>query len=818
MSPLRASPPDATEGDVETQVIVPLLQDDNYLAIPRSHIKSKEYLAPIDIDKGATRKSGYFPDYCIYIDSLPICVIEAKSPSNSTADAYKEACLYAHGLNRLFGSKINPCSIAIGTNGVTLSAGTWDSSPSIQCQIEDLAPGSKSLEDLKRLAGLVSLQGIGEEISRRIKFTGFRRAFNQDEGPTLINSKVGTNTFAADLGPILARYFTSRSQSDDEEIYDRAYINSTELISYDRTLESFLKDRIALSRKSGRSELRPTNREETQLASVLRQHEQHRPVGGALQLITGGVGAGKSLFARRYKEFLQPGDFKSRCHWAFLDFNDVPRNLDGGEEWVCTNFVASLLREGAPIDPTNPQDQERLFAPNIQARKAFYDRMNAGSAGRGDLERARDIEQWRQDPEILSECAARYLQGDRGECLIVVFDNVDRREAEEQLASFQLALWFMAKTRALVLLQMRDVTFELHKNEPPLDTYRTGTIFHISPPRFIDVVKRRLELSLEYLSAEAPDTVSYVLPSGMTISYPKTRAGEYLNKIYEEVFQKPRNVSTILEALSGRNVRQALDMFMSIITSGHMPEDLITSVARGHATNSISEYRLIKILMRGDYRYFNGKSGFVSNVFYCNADWKRPSNFLLAEVLYWLIVNRRIQGDNGHLGYFSVTHIADELETLGFVQEDVYDACKFALNEGLIEADTLSVIELGMNDAVKSTASGWAHLRILSERVEYLSAVLPTTPIYDDDLRDLVFDRMKMENRYGELRLHQAIHLVEQFNKYLRAQKRALDEHPEYGKKSRSGAQYILEKVQAGLDHAQGKPRPAQQDVDDLDR
>ena len=77
---------------------------------------------------------------------------------------------------------------------------------------------------------------------------------------------------------------------------------------------------------------------------------------------------------------------------------------------------------------------------------------------------------------------------------------------------------------------------------------------------------------------------------------------------------------------------------------------------------------------------------------------------------------------------------------------------------------------------------------------------------------------MKMENRYGELRLHQAIHLVEQFNKYLRAQKRALDEHPEYGKKSRSGAQYVLEKVQAGLDHAQGRPRSAQQDVDDLDR
>ena len=42
---------------------------------------------------------------------------------------------------------------------------------------------------------------------------------------------------------------------------------------------------------------------------------------------------------------------------------------------------------------------------------------------------------------------------------------------------------------------------------------------------------------------------------------------------------------------------------------------------------------------------------------------------------------------------------------MGFVRDDVHDACNFALNEGLIEADTLSSIELGDADAVKSTAS-----------------------------------------------------------------------------------------------------------------
>ena len=318
MAIIETCDPDATEGDVETQVVLPLLVDDNYLSIPRYKIKSKEFLAPLDIDKGRTKKSGYIPDFCIYIESLPVCVIEVKSPSNSTEDAHTEACLYAHALNRLFAADINPCSVVIGVNGITIKAGFWDTTPVVNCNITDLVPGSQILEKLRQLANIVQLTENAESISAKIKFMGYERPFNQGEGPALINSKVGTNTFAADLGPILARYFTSRSQADDEEIYDRAYINSSELMAYDRNLQSFLKDRITLSKKSGRSELRPNNKTEAQLESVLRNHGRERPIGGALQLMTGGVGAGKSLFARRYKEFLQPGDIKSSCHWAFF--------------------------------------------------------------------------------------------------------------------------------------------------------------------------------------------------------------------------------------------------------------------------------------------------------------------------------------------------------------------------------------------------------------------------------------------------------------------------------------------------------------------
>lgn len=314
--------------------------------------------------------------------------------------------------------------------------------------------------------------------------------------------------------------------------------------------------------------------------------------------------------------------------------------------------MESVQQEGAPISLVDSDMQETIFAANLKSRKAFYDRMNAVGERRGDLEAARDIEQWRQDPETSATAIARYLHGDRAENLVVVFDNVDRRSASEQLVCFQLAQWFMAQTRCLVILSMRDVTFELFKNEPPLDTFKSGTIFHISPPRFIDVVKKRLELSLEALDEEISGQVGFSISSGAQIAYDAEQASSFLRTVYEEIFERPRNISKIIEALAARNVRQSLDMFLTILTSGHMREEHLTQIAMKQQNFRLSEYTLIKILMRGDNRFFSDSSGMIANIFHCDGQWHRPSNLLCSEILYWLIGKRKAPGENGHMAIF----------------------------------------------------------------------------------------------------------------------------------------------------------------------
>src|SRR4051794_35844354 len=116
----------ATEGDVEAQVVMPLLTQREFLGIPLDEVRSKNGISARNIGKGKKQKVGYVPDFCVYKQSLPVLVVEAKTPVNDVHQAYAEARLYTSEINRSFPHKLNPCSRIIATNGISLLAGHWD--------------------------------------------------------------------------------------------------------------------------------------------------------------------------------------------------------------------------------------------------------------------------------------------------------------------------------------------------------------------------------------------------------------------------------------------------------------------------------------------------------------------------------------------------------------------------------------------------------------------------------------------------------------------------------------------------------------------
>jgi Type I restriction enzyme R protein N terminus (HSDR_N) len=626
-----------TESDVEQTIIYPLLSGGNYLAINERHIRTKEYLAPTKLDKAAERTTGYFPDYSIWEKAFPLMIVEAKRPSVTVEVGYQEAARYAQHLNQKYRTGVNPCRFVMACNGLRVLFGYWDAAPIFDEETENLVIGSQALERLKSLCGQAVLAAHALECLSRVKVLRASRPYFLAGGQALLNSKRPLNTFAAELSPILRRYFSSSADNRNPEIYGQAYVATAEVTEYDRVLESLMKDRISSRLNPLSLEIEPTRHSEPRLTKAISEFETARPREGQLQLITGRVGAGKSLFIRRYKELLQPDDQRAKRQWVFIDFNTGPADLRTAQAWLCETFLRSFGEENPSFDIYSADALEQIFAVELNRQKGIYEGLAKISIETAALRRMEDLAAWKDDAQKLAFGISRYFGGIKREIVAVVMDNVDRRNLNDQLDAFQLALWFMKESRAFVILQLRDETYERFKNQPPLDTFRTGIGFHISPPRFIHVVKRRPDLSLDFLVAQTEDRLEYTLPNGMRLSYPNTRVGEFLKVLYIDIFHNKKNISRVLQGLASADVRKALDMFVAILTSGHLSEAAITSQTQGAGSIAIPEYTVLKIiLMRTEYRFFSEDSGFVQNIFSVDQEWENPNNFLLIEILFFL--------------------------------------------------------------------------------------------------------------------------------------------------------------------------------------
>jgi hypothetical protein len=762
--------------------------------------------------------TGYYPDYSIWLRGLPVMIVEAKAPDVAPEEGYREASLYARHLNQKFPSGINPCARILATNGKTLLFGFWDAPPDLTLSLDDLRIGTAGLGSLQsRCSGQV-LDQTAQALSRQLRLGAMVYPFDLLGGQAVLNAKRPLNTFAADLSPILRRYFSSTPQENIHEIAEKAYVSSNEVTEYDRVLESLLKDRLAFRQHAIVKPLEPKKHEEPNVARAIATFDEQRPPQGQLQLIQGPVGAGKSLFARRYRDVLQSPEDAVRTRWAFIDFNtSTMGDAASAERWVQESFIEAFQAENPSIDLFSGPVQRGVFSRNIQKRRSVYEELERVSPEKAAAQRAVDLAKWQDDPKELAQGIATYILGSLHQVLVVVMDNVDRLDLAAQLTAFNVALSFMALTKCFVILQLRDETYERFKDKPPLDTYRSGITFHISPPRFIDVVKRRLELSLEYLTSRASDIQRYTLESGMRISYPKSALGFFLGQLYIELFERRHNISRILEALAGRDVRRALEMFVSVITSGHLSEASITSSVMGAGAIPIKEHNVLKILMRTDYRFASDQSGYIINVFGFDREWERPDNFIMIEALFFLTVNRKKRGQIGLEGYFTCRSIADALQRYGYVPEDVLGALNYLLRKQLITADHMNHSAVSFDDSVHILAAGFMHLRVLPERLEYLYGILPTVPIADPPVARRVADVLERESNSGDVPGSAKAGAVRQLYQYLVNQEARLRQREVSSTSGESGAKYVLRKVSSALQHYFSKGGAVSEGQDILD-
>lgn len=762
-----------SESDVEQKVLYPLITQ--VLGYASLEIKTKDYLAPTDIDKGAGKKVGYYPDYIIYLGGMPVLVVEAKDPSTDCSVGYREARLYATELNKHYPESINPVCRVMASNGIEVVFSSWDSETNVESgRVEELNEGAAFRTIIKARLGKDSLYKHSQTIRGLLTPAKYHKPLLMIGGPSRQNETIPPNTFAAELAPLLRKFFDPDETAHSIEIIERGYCSTKEVTKYNATLESLLKDRIPNQDSFSTVQTTKTNADSVDQALRV-AIDQRQDVPDPFIMLVGSVGAGKSMFIERYLRHLVHPDIKKNTVWVIVNFNEAPSDLTNAESWLCAQFVKSYEAVCEDEEPLSYENLNRYFSPDIARRKSGpYKLLFENNRKEYELRLSDDLANWVDDPIKLSSGIIRFITKDKGIPLVVVFDNVDRRDRDQQLSIFQAVQWFRHNNKCFTILSLRDETFDAYKDQPPLDAFLKPFAFRITAPSFITVARKRLELALEHLTKHAEKTQIFTLSNGASVIYPSTNIGRYLLSVYISIFNPKRSVRVILEALSGRNIRRALEMFTEILMSGYLSEGRLISISEGYG-KSVPEWLIIKVLMRTNYKYYADNHGYVTNIFDLPENSSSANNFLLIEVLEFLVANRKKYTGFKLEGYQHVTHMLEILSEYGYSKEDLMWALEKCLNEGLIIADHQRMKNVSPSDYVKVSAAGFYHLRFLAKRAVYLENVSLDTYFSDRDfaVRIAAVDtdrRTHAEKRITELRKYldlERIRYGELFPSYL---------------------------------------------------
>jgi GTPase SAR1 family protein len=786
-----------TESDVEQKVILPFLMNASYLGLRSAWIRTKEYMSPTEIDKAAGKRYGYVPDYSIWIDSIPILITEAKAPDVAIEIALREARLYAGEINKRYPPEVNPIGYVLACNGVEFGVSSWDSEVgTIIALCSNVRPGTQVLTDIQQLIGRDALEARAKKLGAHFQTRPFYNVASFMGGQARLAQQLGVNDFAEPLFSTITKYFGSNSDETPDEVIDRAYVTSDEIGTYEGVLETYLKDRAALM---AGNQLRPivtSKNTATGISTEIQRFSQDPGSNARVQLIIGSVGAGKSTFIRRFYRRLMSQEVAKKTRWAFLNFNVMPPGLDSLRTWIAEQFVKSFETVNN-IDIYEAERIEKVFGPEVRRyergpAKALY------NTDRGEYIRRKTalLDELTKDSVKLAECVARHFAGEMHLGIVIVFDNVDKRSRDQQLAIFEAAQWFKELTKSLVLVNLRDSTFEAHRDEPPLDAFINAINFYIRPPRFAQVIRKRLELVLENLQSEVAQRQEYSLASGYKIQYPATKLGAFLMSIYLSLFDdRSVKVAGALEALVAKDVRRALGMFGDIIVSPHIPTGQITSAVLG-GEHRIQENRIIRSLMRGRYKYYNGRSLYIHNVLYADPEFHRPSNLLIPDILEYLIRNRKSKIDFTQEGYATVDTIAKKMSQLGYDEEDVSRAVGAVAKWGLIEPESLVVDTLSAEDAVRMHASGFIHMRFFLERNEYLIGLTTDLQFSSREIASEIGQIWASQSQLPDLQLHNKVKILTMLRDHIRFEYNRRCRRHAFYEEHGIGGRYTLEAIE----------------------
>jgi hypothetical protein len=523
------------------------------------------------------------------------------------------------------------------------------------------------------------------------------------------------------LQPLCDFVFSDLLDEKRTEVLKRCYVYDKSTKPLTTEIESYFQDKLPnFIQKYRISEILE---KEAKAGSFEKDFAQRtfKQSDGALTVLLGGIGSGKSTFLHRFFKIIL-GD-RENLLWFYIDFKNAPINENEIERYVFQKIN---------------DDWRSKYYPLL---RETLDKVGFGTS---------DI-----DPKEFFTKLFALLQRLKFSITIII-DNVDQHNLsyQEKIFIFSSHLTDVLKTLTIVVL--REETFVISTKIGVFNAYYVHK-FHISSPNFLSMLLKRIEFTLNMLSDDLiyKKYFSHQMPQ-------KARAAVLLYfKIIKQSLcdtnEQRRKIVNFIDNISLGNMREVLRMFTNYLQSGNTNIKEIFSTVEANGSYQLAYHQFIKAIMLGEHRFYSQDHSPIMNIFdFDPALSDSYSNNL--RVLHYLQANANKISDIGR-GYVAIDDILSSAEDAS-IRKNVVEDCLLRLAKfKLVEFDTQSMSDLKAASYAKITAAGRYYLEHLIYTFVYLDLVYQDTYICDQslfkelrrtvNLRD-VRDRLKRTNAFLE--------------------------------------------------------------------
>lgn len=519
-----------------------------------------------------------------------------------------------------------------------------------------------------------------------------------------------------------------------------------------------------------------------------------------LMILIGGKGVGKSTFIKYFFEIELSSKLKTQRPSVYLDFRGYTEQGVKDTKSICQKYIDKLSKSYPELNLFDINVLKQIYKTRIEENSKGIWRHLTDQKENYDGKVANFLEERMSDPVNHLEMVSKYLQGHCNKNLCLIFDNVDQLGDDAQKEAFLLAESIHQRLNCITIISLREGYYNSWKNKPPFNAFHS-TVFHISAPRYSEVIKKRLEYITEKLSFEK--ITGDVRGKSVTLS--PTGFKNLFSSLHHTLFKyQNSDLLSYLEETSYPDIRLGLEKIKKFLVSGHTN----ISSYMTYSSYRIPIWEFIKAIAFDNSRYYHSDESLIFNILNpVNGNSNHFTKIRILEFLYYES-GQKVNVEK----YYLVKEIIDIFKTAGYDDSIIISELTELLNWLLIDDIAISSDidhdgKISMISKVRLTYSGMYYLTQLLNRFHYSELVMQDTPIFNEDYFNKLKSNFPESDIYGKRNLSSSLESVSYFLEYLseeetRDHERALVENLHPCLKLNIYSERILtKKMQADIDH-----------------